>query len=261
MNKQGQLINGKVIGGIEWTKTILPDGNERQGFTWNPVGGCMHECQWSMPDGSIATCYAKEVALKFKAAYPTGFEHHYWRPDKLQEPLNQRQPAKIFLDSMSDMGGYWVPQEQAVKVFDICRAAYWHIFQLLTKNPKRLLAYDLPDNVWAGFSSPPDFMWGKPLSIQQQAAKITTDLDAMRRVKATVKWCSVEPLSWDVAPYFEDCGLDWVVIGAASNGPKKYQPNPQHVENLLAVLDKQNIPVFFKGNLKWNPWREEFPQC
>ena len=36
MNKQGKLVNGKVVGGIEWVKTVLPDGTERQGYTWNP---------------------------------------------------------------------------------------------------------------------------------------------------------------------------------------------------------------------------------
>lgn len=249
MNKQAKYKNGEQIGrGIEWTD-----------WTWNPVAGCLHECQWKMPDGTIATCYAKEIALKFKTAYPDGFENHYWRPGILQEPIAQKKPAKIFIDSMSDLGGYWIPQAQAVEVLEICKQADWHTFQLLTKNPKRLTTYDLPSNVWAGFSTPPDFMWGKPLSIQQQAAKITTDLDAMRRVRARVKWCSVEPLSWDVAPFFNDCGLNWVVIGAASNGPKKYQPDPRHVKNLLEVLDGQNIPVFFKGNLKWTPWREEMP--
>lgn len=260
MNRQAKYKNGILIGrGIEWTHVY----GENTGFTWNPIGGCLHECQWQMPDGSIATCYAKETALKFRAAYPDKFEHHYWRPGKLNEPIKQKAPSGIFLDSMADLGGHWVPPEQAAAVLDICRQADWHTFQLLTKNPKRLVTYDLPSNVWAGFSTPPDFMWGKPLSIQQQAAKITADLEAMSQVKATIKWASVEPLSWDVASYFEGCGLDWVVIGAASNGPKKYQPEQGHVKNLLNVLDRQSIPVFFKGNLQGNPaaipWRENFP--
>lgn len=261
MNKQGKLIDGKVAGGIEWTKTVLPDGTERQGYTWNPVGGCLHECQWKMPDGSIATCYAKEVALGVAGRmYPDGFEAHYWNPDRLFEPQRVQQPARIFIDSMADLMGHWVPKEQIEQVLDVCRKCSWHTFQLLTKNPKRLLEFDpFPPNVWPGFSTPPDFMWGRRLSGIQQVAKLQTDLQAMRMVKAAVKWCSVEPLSWDVSEYFEGCGLDWVVIGAASNGPKKYQPKPDHIENLLDCLDEQNIPVFFKGNLIWDPWREEFP--
>lgn len=250
MNKQAKYKNGQLVGrGIEWTD-----------FTWNPIGGCKHGCRWEMPDGSIAICYAEEVAKKFNTTYPHGFEYHYWHPERLDEPLKLKEPARIFLDSMSDIGGHWVPREQAEQVLDVCRKAHWHTFQLLTKNPKRLLEYDLPPNVWAGFSTPPDFMWGKRLSGQQQAAKLITDLEAMKRIKACIKWVSVEPLSWDVSSWFYDCRLNWAVIGAASNGPKKYQPDQGDLIRLLAAFDEQGIPVFFKGNLEWKPWREEFPK-
>ena len=50
MNKQYKNPQSR---GISWTD-----------FTWNPVRGCLHECQWRMPDGEIAICYAKLVAEK-----------------------------------------------------------------------------------------------------------------------------------------------------------------------------------------------------
>jgi hypothetical protein len=31
------------------------------------------------------------------------------------------------------------------------------------------------------------------------------------------------------------------------------------VQNVLDVLDAQGTKVFFKGNLQWHEWREEFP--
>lgn len=265
MNRQGKVVkvNGldKVVRGIEWTKSRLPDGNEYPGYTWNVIGGCLHECKWEMPDGEIARCYAKDVALGVASqAYSKGFEYHYWNPDKLEEPLGVKRPSRIFLDSMSDLMGHWVPDEQINQVFSICRRASWHSFQLLTKNPKRLLEFALPDNLWAGFSTPPDFMWGKRLSPEQKDRKLEVDLEIMKRVKARVRWASVEPLSWDVSGHFEDCSLDWVVIGAASNGKQKYQPDREHLLRLLDILDQQEIPVFFKGNLEWDPWREEFPE-
>jgi hypothetical protein len=49
------------------------------------------------------------------------------------------------------------------------------------------------------------------------------------------------------------------VIGAATNGAKAYQPEHEWVENVLSVLDAQDTKVFFKGNLVWDEWREEFP--
>jgi hypothetical protein len=72
---------------------------------------------------------------------------------------------------------------------------------------------------------------------------------------------SFEPLSWDVAPVVARYpnALRWAVIGAASRGRQYYQPAPEHVARLLAVLDEQQLPVFFKGNLDWTPWREEYP--
>jgi len=85
-----------------------------------------------------------------------------------------------------------------------------------------------------------------------------------RKDFARVRGMSFEPLSWDVSEIVADNEpLSWAIIGAASNGRKLYQPAPDHVYQLLDVLDDQNVPVFFKGNL-WNnpaahPWREWFP--
>lgn len=146
MNKQEKTKNGKISGrGIQWTD-----------YTWNANAGCHHRCRWTMPDGSVAVCYAEEIANKFTRAYPQGFENHYWHPRRLEEPLKLAEPAKIFLDSMSDLMGHWVPEDQIHAVIKITRQAYWHTFQLLTKNSPRLLQFDFPDNVWVGASSPPD---------------------------------------------------------------------------------------------------------
>src|SRR5262245_29116946 len=114
MNKQRQ---GSTLG-IEWTD-----------YTWNPVGGCQHGCRWRMPDGALAVCYAETVATRVgKTAYREGFAHHYWRPHVLDEPLQLRTPSRIFLDSMSDLMGHWVPSAQIAQVLDVCRQAEWHTF-------------------------------------------------------------------------------------------------------------------------------------
>lgn len=251
MNKQKKYKDGILVSrGIEWTD-----------YTWNAVSGCKHRCRWQMPDETIAICYAEEVALKVaRRAYPEGFEYHYWHEQRLKEPLQIREPARIFLDSMSDLMGHWVPDEQVEAILEITRQARWHTFQLLTKNAPRLLKFDFPDNVWLGVSSPPDFMFGKRLSYQSQEKMLHKTLKILSQIEG-LTWMSIEPLSWDVAPIIEQYpdALQWAVIGAATNGRKKYQPDSKHVQNLLDVLDKREIPTFFKGNLKWDPWREEFP--
>jgi hypothetical protein len=96
----------------------------------------------------------------------------------------------------------------------------------------------------------------------------------LRQVKqetGCVTWMSLEPASWDMGKHMADHDLDWVVIGAASNGRKKYQPDPLHVKRLLELFDETETPVFFKGNIRpmfeqhnfgsprLNRWREDFP--
>jgi protein gp37 len=248
MNKQ-QKGNSR---GIEWCD-----------FTWNPVRGCQHGCRWVMPDGSIAECYAETIAERVaQNAYPHGFEYHYWNPHVLDEPLKLKQPARIFLDSMSDLMGHWVPDDQVWKVLDICERAPQHTFQLLTKNAPRLREFKFPANVWVGVSAPPSIMFCKKLSFAQQTRMVTRQLDMLRLVDVPVRWMSIEPLSFDIAQLLENSNLQWAVIGAATNGRITYQPEPEWVENVLEVLDAQGTGIFFKGNLKWreDEWREDFPK-
>jgi protein gp37 len=259
MNKQANIENGVVIGrGIEWTD-----------YTWNPVAGCDHGCKWLMPDGTEAICYADTVASKFTKAYPHGFAHHYWHPERLKEPLKVRQPARIFMDSMSDLMGAWVPEYQIQEVFAACRHANWHHFQLLTKNPARLEKFSLPKNLWAGFSAPPTVFRGKTLTREQQDAMVHRGLDALWTIQGlvVVRWMSIEPLSFNIAETFDawtqdrqrELPMEWAVIGAASNGPRYYQPDPRYVDHVHAVLRENGVKIFHKGNLKSEPHLEEMP--
>lgn len=247
MNKQ-QKGNGR---GIEWCD-----------YTWNSIRGCQHGCRWTMPDGTEAECYAETIAERVaQRVYEHGFEYHYWNPQVLEEPLRLKSHAKIFLDSMSDMMGHWVPTEQIEQVLDICRQADWHTFQLLTKNAPRLRDFDFPPNVWVGVSAPPSTMFGRKLSLIQQKRMVKRQIDVLHDIKVPVRWMSIEPLSFDIAPLLVGSNLQWAVIGAATNGRIAYQPEPQWVQNVLDVLDAQNTRIFFKGNLEWDKakWREHFP--
>jgi protein gp37 len=247
MNKQLRPSGAR---GIEWTD-----------YTWNPVQGCKHGCRWTMPDGSVAECYAETIANRVaQKAYRHGFEHHYWNPHKLREPLKVRESARIFIDSMSDLMGHWVPTDEIKQVLNTCGEASWHTFQLLTKNAPRLLEFDFPPNVWVGVSAPPSQMFGKALSFTQQQRMVTRQLEVLGQLTVPIRWMSIEPLSFDIAPLLEESPLEWAVIGAATNGNRTYQPQTEWVDNLLAVLDKQHTAVFFKGNLERPDWRECFPE-
>lgn len=243
--------------GIEWTD-----------FTFNITGGCMHECRWVMPDGTIAICYAEDNAEHrvAKMFFPEGFAHHYYHPDRLGDMRRRRKSSLVFVDSMSDLFGHWVPEDDVRAVLDEVRYSPQHIGQTLTKNAQRIPMFldELPENLWVGVSSPPDYMNGRLLSRRQQELMLKVQLKTLAQVRAArpelVTWMSIEPLSWDISDFLRNsCPLKWAVIGAASNGKKTFQPDAQHVENVLDVLDAHNVPVFFKGNLEWNPWREDFP--
>lgn len=255
MNKQDKRPKGGR--GIEWTD-----------YTWNVLGGCEHGCKWRMPDGSIAGCYAADVATSiqrqsFGQNYAHGFEHHYFYPDRLKEPLQLEKPAKIFPDSMADLFGAWVPREQVIEVLATMQAANWHTFQSLTKAAPNMLKYNewLPDNLWAGASVPPTFFKGHELTSAQQAKMLHRTMEVLSEIRTPVRWLSIEPLSWNISGILEahPGAIQWAVIGAASNGKRKYQPKAEWVDDVLNVLDSQGVKVFFKGNLQWHVWREEFP--
>lgn len=258
MNKQLKKNGSR---GIEWTD-----------YTWNVLGGCLHDCEWVMPDGSVAICYAKEVAERLAtSSYPHGFKHHYYHPRRLEEPLTAAAGVKVFLDSMADLMGHWVPEEQIKAIFDVCRKRPDIHFQSLTKNAPRLLHFALPDNVWPGVSAPPSRMHGKDLSDDQQDAMVRRQLDVLAelldRNPSLKTWMSIEPLSFNIASIFHDwtvrnritLPLKWTVIGAASKGSRFFQPDPEHVEDCHRILRLHGAKIFHKGNLKWEPHLEEFP--
>lgn len=255
--------------GIEWTRIPNADGTFRKGYTWNPIAGCLHDCEWNIA-GQRAECYAKTIAEKFTAAYPDGFASYYWHPKRLREPGAIAEPAGIFPDSMSDLFGNWVEAEHLAQVLEVMRKAHWHIFQALTKNTVGYKSVEnLPLNMWPGISSPPDHMFKKELSDRQKQAYLHTALKTLQTLahRGYVTWMSFEPLSQDWADIVSQYpgALRWAVIGAASNGRTQYPPEEQHVRNLLTVLDNEQVPVFYKGNMRSLPfaqqnWRVEFPE-
>jgi hypothetical protein len=97
-------------------------------------------------------------------------------------------------------------------------------------------------------------------------------LAEVKQKTGNIVWMSAEPVSWDLTSVIgNDHPFDWIVIGAASDGRKDFQPNPSHIANLLSVMDASSTPVFYKGNIgalfdlhdfgseNLNRWREDLP--
>lgn len=247
---------------IEWTR-VRHLTSIRPGYTWNPLTGCAHACEWMMPDGHKAECYAKSITEKFGRG---AFEQVVFHPERLEEPFKVSTPSGIFCCSMSDLFALNVNDANINDIIGVMRQASQHIFFILTKNAPRLLKFRFPPNVWVGVSSPPDFMFGKQLNEHMQRRMLETSLRVLSDVDVPIRWMSFEPLSWDCAWIVEQFPgtLQWAVVGAASDGNRHYEPDGVHLFNLVDELDSQDVPVFFKGNLECSArasadWREDFP--
>ncbi len=89
------------------------------------------------------------------SAYPFGFAPTFHRY-RLNEPEQRRKRQNIFVGSMTDLFGEWVPDSWIKDVFESCGKAPWHRFMFLTKNAiryEKLINNGLlskGDNMWYG---------------------------------------------------------------------------------------------------------------
>lgn len=226
--------------------------------TWNPVTGCLHECEY---------CYARRIANRFKgydkitlpdlsiskglnvlevpaakngevAPYPFDFNptfHKYL----LDKPQSWKKPRTVFVCSMADLFGEWVPDSWIEEVFAACEKAPQHRYLFLTKNPQRYgelaRAGKLPkkDNMWYG-----------------------STLDSMRAKRYPGRlsdntFVSIEPLT-----EYMDVGLgsfgsaEWVIIGAETGNRKgKVTPEKEWIDIICEAADITHAAVFMKDSL------------
>ena len=262
--------------------------------TWNPVTGCKGGCDY---------CYARSIANRFggwttggvkttqnffsdppvldsplllerksgkvvKAPYPFAFTPTFHRY-RLEEPLKKQKGQNIFVGSMSDLFGRWVPTKWIVEVLDICRKAPQHNYLFLTKFPERYVELDhlalLPheENFWYGATI-------------TNAKQMKRAADSIGQLPQEVRsFFSMEPLMEDVARSeawemsYNDAYANWIIIGAMTGpGSESQQPCREWVERI--VDDAKNelspfypIPVFMKDNLR-KVWGrdliQEFPE-
>lgn len=239
--------------------------------TWNPVTGCFHGCEYCYAR-RIAERFGRdfaprlgdpgmEGACKYDSdeagmdtmlelqkpytdtngktwAYPMAFMPTFHRY-RLTEPSRWTKPRTIFVCSMADLFGDWVPDEWIAGVFDACRAAPQHRYLFLSKNPRRYLELSenglLPgeENFWFGSTvtgAGDKSMWCKN--------------------KGFHSFVSIEPILESVhLPEDEHCP-EWVIVGAETGNRKdRVVPETHWLYDLQMECDETSIPMFMKESL------------
>lgn len=208
---------------IEWTDK-----------SWNPVTGC------DEVSPGCDHCYAKVFAERWRGvpghAYEQGFDLKLW-PARLGVPLTWKKPARIFVNSMSDLFHKDIPDSFILQVFTTMRNAHWHTFQVLTKRPKHAVRFFernnigiLPANVWMGTTiENNDYTWRA---------------DELRKIPARVRFISAEPLLSGL-PSLRLDHIHWLIAGGESG----HGARPAHPDWFRDLRDRCNaagVAYFFK---------------
>jgi protein gp37 len=225
----------RTNGNVEWAS-----------WTWNPITGCLHGCNF---------CYARAITYngKMAANYPFGFEPAFYEY-RLEAPKNTRIPVdsnnpsdgRVFVGSMADVFGKWVPDEWIQKIFDACMEAPGWEYLFLTKWPNRYKMLESLPKAWFG------------ASVIQQSDVQRVEREMKSFETTGIKWISLEPMLEQIT--FND--LSWcnlVVIGAqtATQQPSGYVPEKaadfEWVWDVVRQCKDAGVPYYLKPNLLQSP--------
>lgn len=261
--------------------------------TWNPVTGCLHGCEYCYARGianryggandgevdyegealwtfegeetggnhildSPLNWYSDDGGTSRKAPYPYYFDPTFHRY-RLDEPRHWalEKPRNIFVCSMADLFGEWVPDEWILEVLKACDQAPQHNYLFLTKNPGRYVNLSLDGKLPKNKN-----MWyGVTVTNKEQALEAEATMQDMS--DETGAFLSIEPIMEDIS---KEIGItvanfaDWVIIGAETGRRKaKVVPKREWIERIVIGCQKNGIPLFMKSNLT-DIWGEDLIQ-
>jgi protein gp37 len=141
---------------IQWTDHSINPIRAR-----NPLTGAVgHYCE--KVSSGCANCYASNMQKRFKMpAFPgkskggllslgeeitvsigeQGDMEIFLDESKLQSVLRRKKPTKYFWCDMTDLFGWWVPQDWIDKCFAVMALTPHHTHQILTKRPEKASEY------------------------------------------------------------------------------------------------------------------------
>jgi protein gp37 len=210
-------------------------------WTWNPVTGCEHGCRF---------CYAREIAHSQRMAdyYPNKFEptYHAYRlaaPASMPKPApNAGRDGRVFVCSMADLFGKWVPEHWIRSVFESCLQAPEWEYLFLTKWPARYSRMPLLPKAW----------YGSSVIQQSDVPRVEKAMQAFET--DCIKWISLEPMLEPIR--FSDLSwCDLVVIGSqtSTNQPDgfvaEFSPKFDWIVDVVNQCREAGIPYYLKANL------------
>lgn len=208
--------------------------------TWNPTIGC------TKVSPGCENCYAEAWAKR------TGrdFANVYTRPKVLQDPAKWKEPALIFVNSLSDLFHMDIPRDFLEQVWSTMIDNDHHIYQVLSKRPHRM-AHILKKTGWP---IPPHIWLGTSVEDQKFA---DNRIPALKSIDAPIRFLSCEPLlgPLNLQEHLADYGIHWVIAGGES-GPRR---NPADYDWFRGIRDDcqtWDTPFFFKQGNHQFPGRD-----
>lgn len=217
--------------------------------TCNIITGCLGPAG----DGNTCPyCYAEPFSHRIYRK-PLGegneFKPHFW--EERLPGIAKDKSCRIFMNSMGDAFGDWVPKEWIHKMLVECSANPDNVYYFLTKNPKRYFEdgivhfFETNENFWMGFTAETGSLYHERFQYYIDGTEINIRANMRSRPNF---FASIEPmfdgshtLSWNgIRP-------DWVITGAQTK-PDRY-PSPAWIENIRQQCSVLNIPLFEKNSL------------
>ena len=194
----------------------------------------------------------KQIRITSRAPYPWGFQPTLHR-ERMEIPIGWKEPRTIFVCSMADLFGDWVPDEWIVEVFDACKAAPQHRYLFLTKNGKRYL-----ELAKKGIMPDGDHFW--------YGCSVTRPDEPFFFSDKYKTFASIEPIlePFDWVPGLNHIELpDWIITGAETGNRKgRVKPEKDWITGIINGCAEHHIPLFMKESLRGimgGDFRQEFP--
>lgn len=229
-NKAWEYRNLLIDSGeiVRFSEKCPPSFGTTEGYRWNWE---RTHYLWELPE---------PLAAKGRQPFPFGFEPTFHRY-RLDEPAALKKPSNVFVCSMADLFGDWVPLRWIRDVFDACAAAPQHRYLFLTKNPAR---YDELETL-ALLPTGERFWYGATVTKTADFGKIPMQAPWYNQ------FLSVEPLLERVDMNRVRGCQKWIIVGAETgNRQGKVVPERAWVDEITEYCKAVDTPIFYKNSLR-----------